>query len=160
MPVRAASVKFFVPGRPEPQGSKSVGKYGQIYEQGAKKLKPWRDAVRIAARAATHNRGGPFEGAIELYLEFRFLRPASHLKKNGSLRKGAPTMHVFKPDVDKLTRAILDALSRELYDDDRQIVGVYSSKVWTFIKALEGVQILAVEIRSESEVLPPEDTLD
>lgn len=156
MPASPSSLTLFIPGRPEPQGSKSIGQYGQIYEQGSKKLKPWRDAVRIYSRSA----GVMLEGAIDLYLDFRFMRPPSHLRASGKLRKSAPQMHVFKPDVDKLTRAVLDALTGEIFADDRQVVSVHASKFWTEDPNLEGVQIIAVEVRSVSEVLPLEDILD
>lgn len=54
---------------------------------------------------------------------FCFLHPPSHLTKKGVLRKGAPAQMVSHPDLDKLARAVGDALTDAgVVDDDRLIV--------------------------------------
>lgn len=156
----ADHLSLFCPGKPIPQGSKNQGRQGQIYEQNAKKLKVWRDAVRITGLTAARQLGqGPFEGPVELYLDFRFTRPASHLTKNGHLRKGVPAFHTFKPDLDKLTRAALDALSGVFYDDDRQVVSIKAEKMWVQDPEPEGLQVLCIPLRGEYGELVGEGTL-
>lgn len=105
----------FVPGVPAPQGSKVPhrGKGGRLYvRESSKRLKPWRDHVA----AQLSNLDVRFEGAVWVQLRFVFERPKSH--RPDSL----PTGHQLG-DVDKLTRAVLDALTMSgLIADDAYVV--------------------------------------
>jgi crossover junction endodeoxyribonuclease RusA len=56
-----------------------------------------------------------FEGAVEVRILFGILRPESVPAR----KRPHPTV---KPDVDKLTRAVFDAISSVLYRDDAQVV--------------------------------------
>jgi Holliday junction resolvase RusA-like endonuclease len=58
-----------------------------------------------------------------------FERPKSHSTKSG-LAKGAPLQPIYKPDLDKLTRAVGDALSINchLLQDDSQITEIKATK--------------------------------
>ena len=47
-----------VDGEPAPQGSKSVGRHGGVYEK-SRKVKPWRDAIRAATLQAAAPVTGP-----------------------------------------------------------------------------------------------------
>lgn len=153
-------VSFFCPGQPVSQGSKRVGRQGQIYESSSKKLKVWRETIGVYARSVMQQlRQGPYEGPVELYLEFRFARPDSHMNLSRALRSTAPEKHIFKPDLDKLVRAVLDSLTGIVYEDDRQVVHLFADKAWVTEKELEGVQVLALELRAESEARAQEDTL-
>ena len=60
-------------------------------------------------------------GPVCCRLHFTFKRPKSHLTARGTLRKGAPARHVYKPDVDNLAKFVLDALNGVYYQDDSQI---------------------------------------
>jgi Holliday junction resolvase RusA-like endonuclease len=100
----------FVEGTPVPQGSKSLSKYGVMYEAN-KALKPWRETV--AATASWTMAGIPLmEGPLVLAVFFAMPRPPS-------VKREFPSV---KPDLDKLTRAIGDALSGVVYKDDAQII--------------------------------------
>lgn len=101
-------VAFFVPGRPVTQGSKTRTKHGGMRES-AKGWAAWRKVV--AQIAMIERRGHCFEGPVYVDAEFRFLRPAR-------AKNSYPS-----PDVDKLQRAIGDALQAGgVLHDDRQIV--------------------------------------
>lgn len=63
-------------------------------------------------------------------LTFTFERPKSHVKRNGDLRSGYSEYHVQRPDVDKLCRAILDALTGVVYHDDSQVISLSAVKQW------------------------------
>lgn len=63
----------------------------------------------------------PLLGALRCRLMFTFVRPKSHLTTKGVLRKGAPVLHVYKPDSDNLAKFVLDALNGTYYHDDSQI---------------------------------------
>ena len=123
---------FRVAGTPAPQGSKSVSKTGHLYET-SRRVKPWRDAV--AATALTVLRGaGPLSGPVAVEISFRFRRPRAHYatgRNLGELRPSAPQHHVQRPDVDKLARSTLDALtSAGVFADDCQVVSLVATKEW------------------------------
>ncbi len=71
----------------------------------------------------------PFSGALAVTVTFRYQRPKSHYLK-GSLREDAPKHFVQVPDLDNIEKAVLDALNKVAYADDKQIVRKYTEKMW------------------------------
>lgn len=122
-------IQFHVPGLPKPQGSKRhVGK-GRLVES-SKDLKAWRRKVSVAARDAFVG-VGPYAGPVFVDLLFRLSRPKSHYRTGRfahQLRDDAPDWVTTRPDVDKLVRGCLDALSGYAYVDDAMVVSLYTSK--------------------------------
>jgi Holliday junction resolvase RusA-like endonuclease len=114
--------EFLVDGIPVPQGSKTgyvAGKRAIVVDANKATLKPWRQNVAAAARAAYD--GPRIEGAVLLVVEFRFLRPKS-------VTREYPTV---KPDLDKLERSLLDGITDAgLWRDDSQVVSMPSKKVY------------------------------
>lgn len=128
----------FVPGIPAAQGSKTRLAHGAIVES-SKRVAPWRE--RVALVVADYAPDGPAEGAVTLAAMFVFPRPASHLRKDGQLRKGAPRLPAHRPDLDKLGRAVLDALTGVVFKDDGQVVELALEKAYGHVPgvALEWV---------------------
>lgn len=132
---------FSADGIPAPQGSKNTtaqknraGAYTgkvSVYESSVK-LKPWRQRVAAAARAA--HTGPTVECPVVLNIAFGLPRPKGHFgtgRNAGKLKPSAPAWPTKKPDVDKLERAILDALTiAKVYRDDSQVVIVNTAKVY------------------------------
>lgn len=117
-------LRFQVFGRPAPQGSKTPTKYGGFRES-SKYLKPWRDAVALAAKQAMNEAQvfEPFSGPVSLNLTFFIERPAK--SKWGVYPAGTP-------DLSKLLRAVEDALtSAGVWADDALVVKAKVSKLWT-----------------------------
>ena len=116
-------IEFTVHGHPAPKGSKRIVQpkghsRPMMLESSSKRQKSWRPAVR-AACADVQLLAGP----VMISVEFRFPRPASHLKKSGELRRGKPHQHVAKPDLSKLMRELEDVIvDCGVIDDDRFIV--------------------------------------
>lgn len=115
-----------VVGSPVQQGSKVANRFGGgVRDTNAKKLKPWRAEVAgTVAQAMTDTGWTTLDGPIEVELTFFHHRPAGHYgtgRNAGILKPSAPYWKATAPDVDKLTRAILDALtdSRAIRDDAR-----------------------------------------
>lgn len=123
------------------QGSKTKLAHGAMVDSNAKRLRPWRDTVRIAATDAIREmhpdaerplfpRGTP----VEVTMTFTMRRPRSHYgtgRNFQALKAGAPTHHVGFPDCDKAQRAILDALTAAgVWDDDRQAVICHGTRVY------------------------------
>jgi Holliday junction resolvase RusA-like endonuclease len=67
-------------------------------------------------------------------IEFRFPRHNSHFgtgKNVGKLKASAPKFVAVKPDVDKLIRAVLDALTDAgVFRDDSRVVQVSATKIY------------------------------
>lgn len=123
------------------QGSKTKLAHGAMVDANAKRLRPWRDTVRIAAAEAIHEmhpgaprplfpRGTP----VEVAMTFTMRRPRSHYgtgRNFQALKPNAPVHHVGFPDCDKAQRAILDALTAAgVWDDDRQAVICHGTRVY------------------------------
>lgn len=125
-----SAVEFVVMGEPVPQGdlSASVGKGRRVrlYHANAKALDPWRAAVAEAAGREVAGRT-LVEGVVEFGAVFVTGRPMGHFRTGrfrDLLRDDAPAAWDCEggADLDKLTRAVLDALSGFVYVDDRQVV--------------------------------------
>jgi Holliday junction resolvase RusA-like endonuclease len=120
-------LSFVTVGLPAPQGSKN--KWGG---EDNKRVKPFRDSV--AADAATALNGeGMFAGPVEVHATFHFPRPKAHYrtgKHADTLRDDAPRFVQTKPDLDKLCRAVGDALAGVLVRDDAQIVQWVANKMY------------------------------
>ena len=93
-------ISFFVPGAPAPQGSKRHVGHGRMVES-SKALGPWRERVALAAHS---HADGLMGGPIGIRLKFVMPRPKSTPK-----RTTPPA--VKRPDIDKISRAILDAIT-------------------------------------------------
>jgi Holliday junction resolvase RusA-like endonuclease len=123
-----ARVEFFVPGIPAPKGSMKAfmpkGWKRPVLTHDNKRTKPWQQAVQATAHAAMDGRA-PFDGAVRLVVEFFLLRPAGHSgtgKNAGVVRSSAPRWPETKPDWDKLSRLVGDALTGIAYHDDARVV--------------------------------------
>lgn len=125
-------IAFFVPGKPAPQGSKRHVGHGVMVES-SKAVKPWRIEVMWAARAACRT---PLDGPVAVDLAFVMPRPKSAPK-----RSTPPA--IKRPDVDKLARAILDAVTGVVVADDSQIVRLVATKRIAEIGETPGVHITA-----------------
>lgn len=140
-------IEFTVRGLPVAQGS------GRSFVAGGKArhvttsapLLAWRGAI---ARAAQDVAVPLLTGPVAVTLHFRpASRPASHFLPANSrrpvrvLRPDAPTWHTGKPDVDKLERAALDALSGVLFHDDCRVARLVGEKRWPDEDEAPGVDV-------------------
>lgn len=119
-------LEFVVWGTAAGQGSKRpVGRNRMI--ESSPKTEPWREAVRGAARRAMADTGAEMlaSGPLQTRISARMPRPKHHYrtgKNSHILRDDAPHWYDKAPDIDKMGRAILDALtSAGVYGDDRQV---------------------------------------
>lgn len=124
-------IRFDVRGLPIAQGSKRTFMVGKkdgpkrpvIVESSRAGLKPWR--TTLAEHAQQHAPEQLLEGPLLVTLAFRLPVPKSAPKTR--------RLHaVKKPDIDKLTRAVLDAMKNVIYRDDSQIVFLVASKVLAY----------------------------
>lgn len=140
----------FVPGVPAAQGSKrylGVGSKGKVrMAEMSKRVEPWRADIRAAIEqepvTATFDAIGPM--AVDLY--FTLPRPKSHHRTGGNahlLRDDVPAYPAGRPDLDKLVRAVLDAVGStgRVWNDDAQVVHVNAWKHYATPDEPIGVQI-------------------
>lgn len=114
---------FVVLGVPATKGStvSFIGAHGRVVTTAdCKGLAAWTQAVGWAARFA-HVPHVPKGTPVSVTVVFQFTRPKAH-----PLRPHP----VVKPDLDKLARALLDALTGVAYDDDAQVVRLCLDKVY------------------------------
>lgn len=123
------SLTVDVVGDPVQQGSKTAGLAGNgrpyLRDSNAKKLKPWRAEMAGCITAAmAEQRWTTLDAPAEVLITFHLPRPAAHFgsgRNSGVLKDSAPAWKSTMPDIDKLTRAVLDAIttSQALRDDAR-----------------------------------------
>lgn len=141
-------IKITVDGRPAPQGSKTVGRYGQVYES-SKGVGPWRADVRTECQKVMRaGRWYPVTGAVEVTIRFRLVRPQAHYRTgrySATLRPDAPAYpRTKRDDIDKLTRAVLDGLTQGgAYIDDGQVAHI---EVWKTYADRPGADIVVREL--------------
>jgi crossover junction endodeoxyribonuclease RusA len=145
-------IQFFVPGKPQSQGSKVRTQWG--VRESNKELAPWRERVALAAHHALIEAGaypegvegrgqGPLRGPVAMTLSFVLYRP-----KGAPKTKTPPATKA--PDIDKLSRACLDAMTGVVYQDDAQVTTLLASKRVAEIGEELGVQIKVWEEKPET----------
>jgi Holliday junction resolvase RusA-like endonuclease len=140
------SFSFTVFGsEPRPQGSKkyvgtrrtAAGNNIPLIIEASPGLPVWRKAVSDAVIQGMHDSGdlGKFEGAVKVEAVF-------YLTRKPTVKRAFPTV---PPDVDKLSRALLDSC-KPVWGDDSQVVRLEVSK-----KYAVGQPGVAVTITTYSE---------
>ena len=140
-------LKFVAYGQPEPQGSvtafpvpfKGVPRGAKCRACGLllanwrltsdnPDLKKWRKTVEAAAvgelflSEANEQTRWPIKKEAAVSVNFRF-----YLDRGVTVKRTYPSV---KPDVDKLVRACLDALTGTLWEEDSQVVTVWADKLY------------------------------
>jgi len=124
------TVRFTVPGEAVPQGALKAGirKDGRVFlrNKSGQVLDTWRGSITAAAARAMSDRP-PLRSPVAVTLTFYRTRPRGHYGRRGLL-PSARAMPSTRPDVDKLTRAALDALTGICFLDDAQVADLHASK--------------------------------
>lgn len=114
-------------GQPAPQGSKRHVGGGRMIES-SPAVEPWREAVKTSARKvieeAVDELFSAFTGPLKIEVVFTLRKPTSAPKR----RRTWPDR---KPDIDKLLRSTLDALTDAgVWRDDGQVVDARAVKTY------------------------------
>ena len=124
-------VRWMTVGIPAPQGSKRHVGNGIMIEQSAS-LPAWRNQLIYDIKKAAN--GYKFDGGINVTLDFRFPRLKSHYrtgKYSNILRDDAPLYKITKPDIDKIIRAVMDAMTLSgVIKDDANCYLIMSRKMY------------------------------
>ena len=115
--------QIIVRAKPVTQGSVTaipVNGKARIIHNHPKELYEQRALIQSLYKEAG---GELIEGGVDIEIVFSFIRP-----KSVSAKK-RPHM-IVKPDIDKLERAVLDALTHHAYNDDSQVVKLSARKIY------------------------------
>lgn len=132
-PAGPGAISVWVAGVPAPQGSKRpLGRQGgfgkHIMIESSKKVKPWREDVRQAFLDRPYGASvlTAFPKGTPVVVKVVFVLPRTQAMRD---RPAVDFPMVQKPDLDKLGRAVLDALkSAGVYADDSQVVTLLGHK--------------------------------
>lgn len=126
------------------------GGFARAYIAKTHAIHGYKEAVGKAAEFIE-----PLEGALEMELWCFFKRPESHFKtKKGQvtseLKPSAPMFYDKIPDCDNLAKAVMDALNKLTYSDDKIIVDLhvrkrYASESWP-VGVVIGIREIVVEV--------------
>ncbi|MBV9923193.1 MAG: RusA family crossover junction endodeoxyribonuclease [Pseudonocardia sp.] len=122
-----ATVDFWVSGIPKPQGSKRAFVHPHtrkpiMVESAGASLRDWRHDLKLTARDQWTSRAVVAQpDAVQLRIEFVMPRPVA-------MRNKETPPAVKKPDLDKMIRAVCDALKGVVYADDSQVVSMVAFK--------------------------------
>ena len=107
-------------------------------EVNRQRLASWKTAVVDSAR---HYAGSLLTGPVGVSIVFRFPMRVADVKR-GHPRPNAPRYHTSKPDVDKLLRSTLDAItSSGVWTDDSQVSISLAAKAYVPPGAWIGAQV-------------------
>lgn len=133
--------EVFVPGVPAPQGSKRHVGRGILVES-SKAVGPWRERVALAAHS---NARGLLAPPVSVRVDFVQKRPKS-------LPAGTTPPAIKRTgDIDKLARAVLDALTGVWLEDDAHVVDLRATKRIALPGESPGVTIVCT---TADDVLP------
>lgn len=154
-PVEGRRVRLIVRGDPVQQGSltgRPMGRHVKIYADNEKKLRPWRERIAAQGTIAMRSEDGwgfekPLDGPLRVRVTFTLERPKTVTRRWPSV----------PPDLDKLVRAVFDALKvgdKKRHDgpvwaDDARVVRLEATKLYVGeVGALDspGVSIEVTEI--------------
>ncbi len=116
-------IEFRVEGLPVPQGSMKVINGHVIHSQGSA-LASWRTSIAYAARKAG---AIPLRDAVTITMTFVMPKPKTVKREEPSVA----------PDLDKLIRGVLDALTAVAYLDDGQVTEIYAKKVYGLVPGVK-----------------------
>jgi Holliday junction resolvase RusA-like endonuclease len=107
-------IEFFVSGKPITQGSMtSFGKNRMVHQNHAK-LYAWRKNISDQFQSQVLDRGAGWNPELRYFVSIQFYFDSPKKPANPYPRE----------DLDKLIRAVLDALTPFAWDNDNQVVGL------------------------------------
>lgn len=128
-----------IPGAPQQQGSKRSLGPGRPSIEDNRNLAPWRaDAIACLRAAALaqwgHAAESPINHGVSVAVRFVYGRPKGHYgtgRNAGRVKPSAPGWKTSAPDLDKLQRALGDALTQAgILRDDALIVHWDAVKIY------------------------------
>lgn len=140
-----STLRFRVVGTPKQKGSAKAfvpkGSAKPVVTNDCKGEKPWAQQVHWTAREAA-GEGWPWAGPVSVEIDFFMPRPKR-------LKDRLDVHHAQKPDIDKLTRSVLDALTGVLWLDDSRVVELGAGKRFANPGEAPGVHVMVTQLSEE-----------
>jgi len=148
-------MRFSVLGVPQPKGSARAwpvrrpgGRIGvAVSSDNRRRLRGWTELVQAAAIEAGVR--PILAGPVAVRIVFTLPRPKAHYRTNGTVRPSKQArLPAGRPDLDKLVRAVLDALSGLAWRDDGQVTELATAKRYGEIPGVT-VEVTPAEVPAE-----------
>jgi len=124
--VRTESIKFSVPGEPVPQPRqryRKVGNFVQNYTPSKHPVNDYKKAIQLSVSNVFN--GKPSEEPFLLEVVFIFPRPEAKCWKTKPMPR---YLHQANKDIDNILKAVMDALNKIVWKDDKQVCKVSAIK--------------------------------
>jgi len=112
-----------------------------VIDQDSAVLKSWMQDIKTTAiREWALEHIGYSARPFKIDITFRLDRPKSHYgsgRNSAIIKDSAPDYPIVRPDLDKLTRSINDALTRIVFKDDSQVVDMHIKKIYGYPEAIK-----------------------
>lgn len=117
-------IKFEVKGTPVAKGRPRLGKFRTYTPQ---KTKNFEELIKLSF-ANKYPKFTPFMGELRVKVDAIFEVPKSYSQKKKVML--IHTGYTHRPDVDNLTKSVLDALNGLAYKDDAQVCSLHFDKYY------------------------------
>ena len=134
-------LNFTIPGEPKGKARPIVTKHGQAFTPKGTVI--YENLVKTCFTEKYPNHI-PFEGEVQAHIVARFSIPKSFSKKKREEAINEYIAPLKKPDVDNITKCILDSLNGIAYVDDSHVSYVCVEKAYGEIPMVE-VQLELIE---------------
>jgi Holliday junction resolvase RusA-like endonuclease len=130
-------ITFLVYGEPQgKQRPRFVRRGNHVSTYTPEKTKTYEDEIRYMARAAM-GASPPLETPVTVAIYIRMEIPKSFSKQKRKDALEGVIKPMKKPDIDNCAKCFLDAMNGHVYLDDKQVVNLHVTKVWSEIGAVE-----------------------
>jgi Holliday junction resolvase RusA-like endonuclease len=130
-------VMYTVYGEPQGKGRPRFARRGAFtHAYTPEKTKTYEDEIRYMARAAM-GASPPLETPVTVAIYIRMEIPKSFSKQKRKDALEGVIKPTKKPDCDNVSKAFLDAMNGHVYLDDKQVVNLHVTKVWSEIGAVD-----------------------
>lgn len=132
------SVEILIPLKAKPQGSKNafVVNGRAVIAEASKGFKPWRSEVARIIRTSADGWEMPDkDDPIGVVIHFIYKQPKSSTR----------AFFTIKPDIDKLSRAMLDAITEagNIWHDDQQVIYL---EAWKSYGSADEIRLLVKNV--------------
>jgi Holliday junction resolvase RusA-like endonuclease len=130
-------IVYSVYGEPVGKGRPRFAKRGNfVSTYTPQKTKTYEDEIRLMAKAAM-GASEPLETPVTVAIYIRVGIPTSFSKQKRKDALANIERPTKKPDADNILKCFLDAMNGIVYIDDKQVVNIHLTKVYSEIPAVE-----------------------
>jgi Holliday junction resolvase RusA-like endonuclease len=136
-PEMTMMIVYSVYGEPIGKGRPRFAKRGNfVSTYTPQKTKTYEDEIRMMAKSAM-GASEPLETPVTVAIYIRVGIPASFSKQKRKDALANIERPTKKPDADNILKCFLDAMNGIVYIDDKQVVNIHLTKVYSEIPAVE-----------------------